>query len=369
MNETIQDSNSFPEVSIDIDENEVSELQQSILEAQYFDPSSMAPLSAASISNALKKVALARLRAYKPPAFDSVWNRLPLSRRAAVLVLLFADRKGDLRVVITMRSNTLRNFSGQAAFPGGKADSLSETPFEIARREASEEIGLPRYDHKIPAPFQMEHLCQLPFNLARTSLAVRPCVAFIHAGDMMTERDASVEEDMIPRLDAREVAAVFSAPFHNFLRTEDEVRKEDEYLLPGKKSDWYSGAWHEWHDTKWRMHNFYVPITNQKVSKPKVREGGQAAIAEELDEQEEQGLTRYKVWGMTARMLVDVARTAYGEEPEFEHNAHFGDEDLIAKLQSTGHLEEKISGKKDVTDAEINNARKSMKEEKSGAKI
>ncbi|KAF7893041.1 uncharacterized protein EAF02_000579 [Botrytis sinoallii] len=359
MNEILKDSKSSPETPIQIEDNEVAGLQQSILEAQYFDASSMAPLSAASIG------ALARLRAYKPPPFDTVWNLLPLSRRAAVLVLLFADRRGDLRVVITMRSTTLRNFSGQAAFPGGKADTLSETPFEIARREASEEIGLPRYDHKIPAPFRIEHLCQLPFSLARTELAVRPCVVFLHADNATSGREASVGEDLMPRLDAREVAAVFSAPFHNFLRMEDEVRKEDESLLPGKKSDWYSGSWHEWHDTKWRMHNFFVPITNQKVSRPKVREGGQAAIAEELEEQEEQGLTRFKVWGMTARMLVDAARIAYEQEPEFEHNAHVGDEELIAELQSTGHLEEK----KNVSVAEIIDARNKIKEEKSGAKM
>lgn len=57
------------------------------------------------------KAALARLRAYKPPPFPT-WDHLPVSRRAAVLILLFADRKGDLRVVITMRAASLRNFSG-----------------------------------------------------------------------------------------------------------------------------------------------------------------------------------------------------------------------------------------------------------------
>jgi len=67
------------------------------------------------------------------------------------------------------------------------------------------------------------------------------------------------------------------------------------------------------------MHNFFVPINNQKVTKPKVREGGQAAIAEKLDkEEEDEWVMRYKVWGMTARMLVDAARIAYGEDPEFE---------------------------------------------------
>jgi hypothetical protein len=57
------------------------------------------------------KAAIARLRAYKPPPFP-VWDKLPASRRAAVLLLLYADRRGDLRVVITMRAASLRSFSG-----------------------------------------------------------------------------------------------------------------------------------------------------------------------------------------------------------------------------------------------------------------
>lgn len=72
------------------------------------------------------KAAIARLRAYKPPPFP-LWDRLPLSRRAAVLMLLYADRRGDLRAVITMRAASLRSFSGHAALPGGKADTLDET--------------------------------------------------------------------------------------------------------------------------------------------------------------------------------------------------------------------------------------------------
>ena len=57
------------------------------------------------------KAAIARLRAYRPPPFPT-WDSLHVSRRAAVLVLLFADRRGDLRVVITMRAASLRSFSG-----------------------------------------------------------------------------------------------------------------------------------------------------------------------------------------------------------------------------------------------------------------
>lgn len=57
------------------------------------------------------KAAIARLRAYRPPPFP-LWEKLPVSRRAAVLILLYADRRGDLRVVLTMRAASLRNFSG-----------------------------------------------------------------------------------------------------------------------------------------------------------------------------------------------------------------------------------------------------------------
>lgn len=147
---------------------------------------------------------------------------------------------------------------------------------------------------------------------------------------------------MIPRLDAKEVAAVFSAPFHNFLKAEDEVREGES--PPGKRSDWYNGVWTNWHDRQWRLHNFFVPINNQKVSKPKVREGGQAAIAEKLDEEEEDGLMRYKVWGMTARILVDAARIAYGEDPEIPFNDSFGDEAVIERLESEGLLRERLPG-------------------------
>ncbi|KAG9244466.1 NUDIX hydrolase domain-like protein [Calycina marina] len=288
--------------------------------------------------------AIARLRAYNSRPFP-VWDRLPMSRRAAVLILLFAGRRGELRVVITMRASTLRSFSGQAALPGGKADTLEETPFEMARREAWEEIGLPNDDSKIPKPFRIEHLCQLPFSLAKTELAVRPCVAFLHSDDASSNNPASVEDNMIPQLDAKEVAAVFSAPLHNFLRKEDEV--PEGVNVPGKKSDWYDGQWTDWHSCRWRMHNFHVPINNQKVSKPKVREDGQEAFAE-VPEKLEDEPERYLVWGMTARILVDAARVAFGEDPEFEFNAHIGDEETITKLHKQGMLKEK-TGAADVS--------------------
>ncbi|KAI0404293.1 NUDIX hydrolase domain-like protein [Xylaria palmicola] len=316
--------------------DERGQRQRTLSEAQdqasyYWDASTMAPL------NVVSAAAITRLRAYKPPPFP-VWDRLPVSRRAAVLILLFADRRGDLRVVITMRAASLRNFSGHAAFPGGKADSLSESPYQIARREAWEEIGLPMDDSKIPAPFRIEPLCSLPCSLAKTELVVRPCVAFLHAEDRAGAPPApTVDESMIPRLDAKEVAAVFSAPFGNFLRSADEPpRPGDPPLPPGH---WYDGRWINWDTDAWRVHNFHVPVHTQRVTTPRARDGGQAALDEDGDGDGDGGpVRRFLVWGMTGRILVDAARIAYGRDPEFEHNDGYGDEALILRQAEEGKL-------------------------------
>ncbi|KAI9762398.1 MAG: hypothetical protein M1835_008034 [Candelina submexicana] len=266
----------------------------------------------------------------------SAYSSVPYTRRAAVLILLFSDRKG-------------------------KADSPLETPLETARREAQEEIGLPSNDAQLPPPFRLEHLCQLPTNLAKTELAVCPCVAFIHSGDDNAWNDADVETNLIPTLDAREVAVVFTAPFHNFLMVEDEVNTEEAHTTDGDKSIWYTGSWTSWHETPWRMHNFHVPVVGQSVRRAKEisADESQEIAAEQFEKSGEVGASRrYRVFGMTARILVDAARVAYGQEPEFEHNSHFGDEDMIRRLQKMGRFTEKRTSEDDLRKEDLVKAAK-----------
>ncbi|KAF2482466.1 hypothetical protein BDY17DRAFT_324746 [Neohortaea acidophila] len=318
------------------------------------------------------KKALANLRSFASGPTN--YYKCPLPRRAAVLILLIADRRGDLRVVLTIRSATLKNYAGQAALPGGKADSLSESPFYTARREAMEEIGLPMSDHKLPAGYSVEHLTELPTNLAMTELGVRPCVAYLKAPPPSAQnRNPDAARDILPTLDAREVAAVFTAPFYNFLKERDvdpDVRRD----TPG---EWYKGTWHSWHETAWRMHQFWVPVSpstvflaNYKQERRKdadttaVKSPSSKADASNPKSVQSQGSSgrsssslqpplprsfysiagdalaqpRYRVFGMTARILVDCARVAFGEEPEYEHNSHFGDEEMIDRLIRIGRL-------------------------------
>ncbi|KAJ5714863.1 uncharacterized protein N7483_012044 [Penicillium malachiteum] len=228
-------------------------------------------------------------------------------------------------------------YAGDAALPGGRADTLSETPFQTARREAWEEIGLPGIDQPLPRPFTVEHLCELPANLARTELVVRPCVALLHSFDPQTGENADPEVSLIPKLDAREVAAVFTAPFHNFLSTRDEENGLNA-VSSEEPSKWYRGSWRTWHNSDWRMHQFFVRANNPPIH-PSPQNEKQKKAVEQLVEQEESGqVQRYRVFGMTARMIVDAARVAYQQEPEFEHNSHFGDEAMITNLRRLGRL-------------------------------
>lgn len=209
-------------------------------------------------------------------------------------------------------------------------------------------------DAAIPAPFKIEFLCHLPHNLARTSLAVRPCVALLHAPPPKQPASSASPsvETMIPRLDPREVAAVFSAPFENFLYATDLGPAAN--LPPGH---WYDGRWIHWKTHPWRVHNFYVPVTNQRVAKPRrdTGRGEEGKLADKLEGEEEVETGRYKVWGMTAKILVDAAMVAYGREPEFEHNERAGDEALIEEWEAQGEFYDKaqareqngVEGKKD----------------------
>ncbi|KAF2730175.1 hypothetical protein EJ04DRAFT_545910 [Polyplosphaeria fusca] len=305
--------------------------------------------------------ALARLRAYTPPPTN--WFNCPLTRRAAVLILLFPDRHGELKVVLTMRASTLRSYAGQAALPGGKADTLSEKPFDTARREADEEIGLPATDTRLPAGFAVEHLCEMPANLAKTELGVRPCVAFLRPAAKDEESNpsaaAAVEDRMIPRLDPKEVAAVFTAPFRQFLRKEwtssttttgGASGEGGPKSKDGTPHSWYRGTWTDWHESRWRMHNFYVPRSEHEM---RGRRNGEGEGEGEVDD-----MPTFRVFGMTARILVDAARVAYGEEPEFDHNSHFGDEDMIGRLVRMGKMGEVRRAGDELTKEDLREASK-----------
>lgn len=92
------------------------------------------------------------------------------SRPAAVLVLL-ADGPAGPEVLLTERAPTLRQHSGQVAFPGGRQDPGDADAAATALREAAEETGL--------VPAGVEVLGELPpLGLAHSGHRVTPVVGF-----------------------------------------------------------------------------------------------------------------------------------------------------------------------------------------------
>jgi 8-oxo-dGTP pyrophosphatase MutT (NUDIX family) len=251
-----------------------------------------------------------------------------------------------------MRSAKLNTYAGQAAFPGGKSDTLEESPWATARREAYEEIGLPMTEDKLRG-FKVEHLCELPTNMARTELGVRPCVAYLcpSSPSSSSTDDPSVEEKLIPRLDPKEVAAVFTAPFHSFLRKSWPGDSPGPVQKDGRPEKWYRGSWTDWHESRWRMHNFYIPKPPAAPSTLLQNPNGSHTDSDDATSALD-ALTTFRVFGMTARILVDAARVAYAEEPEFEHNSHHGDEEMIARLIAMGRFSE-VGKKGDVLTKEV----------------
>jgi len=71
-----------------------------------------------------------------PPVVD------PEEGKAAVLVPLYGDGAGSVRLILTKRPEAMRTHPGDVVFPGGAIED-GEGPIEAALREAGEEIALP----------------------------------------------------------------------------------------------------------------------------------------------------------------------------------------------------------------------------------
>src|SRR5438876_9401012 len=92
-------------------------------------------------------------------------------RDAAVVVPLYRDGAGEVRIVIIRRAERGIH-GGQLAFPGGKRDPGDASALDGALRETREEIGL--------APEAIEVLEQLPvFETRTTGFRIHPFLARI----------------------------------------------------------------------------------------------------------------------------------------------------------------------------------------------
>lgn len=115
--------------------------------------------------------------------------------RAAVLIPLLLKEDG-LSVLLTQRTNHLRDHAGQISFPGGRMDPQDLSPDDTALRESQEEIGLD--------PTRVEIVGYLPEYLTVSGYSVTPVVGLVQP-----------QAEYV--LDAFEVADVFEVPLRFLL--------------------------------------------------------------------------------------------------------------------------------------------------------
>lgn len=87
------------------------------------------PISTASIADAVAAVG----RGQAEPS--------PHGASASAVLVVLVDGTNGAEVLLTKRSDRLRNHPGEISFPGGRLDG-NETTTEAALREAGEEVGL-----------------------------------------------------------------------------------------------------------------------------------------------------------------------------------------------------------------------------------
>jgi len=110
--------------------------------------------------------------------------------KAAVLIPLVL-KEGGLSVLLTQRTNHLRDHAGQISFPGGRMDPEDQSPNDTALRESQEEIGLD--------PKRVEIIGHMPQYLTVSGYSVTPVVGLVQA-----------QAEYV--LDEFEVADVFEVP-------------------------------------------------------------------------------------------------------------------------------------------------------------
>ena len=139
--------------------------------------------------------------------------------QASVLVPL-VQRPEGLQVLLTQRTDHLRDHAGQISFPGGRFEEGDADAVATALREAEEEVGLPRE--------RVDVIGRLPHYTTVTNYVVTPVVAL-------------VEPPFTLRLDSFEVAEAFEVPLSFLMTPAHHQRHEIE--LQGQRRQFLSMPW------------------------------------------------------------------------------------------------------------------------------
>ena len=140
--------------------------------------------------------------------------------QAAVLVPL-VQRAGGLQVLLTRRTDHLRDHAGQISFPGGRSEPEDGGPAATALREAEEEVGL--------AHDRVQVIGQMPVYTTVTSFVITPVVALVTPPFELV-------------LDTFEVAEAFEVPLQHLMNPAHHQRHV--FSSDGGERQFLSMPWH-----------------------------------------------------------------------------------------------------------------------------
>ena len=141
-----------------------------------------------------------------------------LTQAAVLIAVTDRPRPG---VILTQRTDTLRNHAGQVAFPGGRTDP-GEDAIAAALREAEEEIALPASLVTVVGTLS-------PYRTV-TGFAVTPVLAAVPAGVPLVPSEA-------------EVASVFEVPLDHLLDPAQQIEASAEWR--GTTRHFYEIRWQD----------------------------------------------------------------------------------------------------------------------------
>ena len=139
---------------------------------------------------------------------------------AAVLVPL-VQRASGLQVLLTRRTDHLRDHAGQISFPGGRAEAHDDGPVATALREAEEEVGLQQD--------RVQVIGQMPVYTTVTRFVVTPVVALVLPPFTLV-------------LDSFEVAEAFEVPLQHLMNPAHHQRHT--FNFDGGERQFLSMPWH-----------------------------------------------------------------------------------------------------------------------------
>jgi hypothetical protein len=169
----------------------------------------------------------------------------------------------------------------------------------------------------IPPPYNLEHLCRLRPHLSRHQLLVTPVVAYLSSSLAQTHDPSK----LVPSLDTKEVSSLFPLPFEQFLRTSGHEMGVQDWRHDSREINWLG--------TQWIFHDFFATVT--ALVKPEAMEGT-VSNGRELDASPVSRKIFTRIWGLTARILVDACIVGYGRMPEFRHTVDLWDEGKIEQM-------------------------------------